>query len=244
MSILSPKGFTMIEMAIALCLGSIVMVTMFTAFRSQERSYQSQEDVVDLQQSVRAGLSLIADDLRMAGYDPDGEYDLGFNVANENELEITMVSNWDGVDNTNDTDVDEDGEQNIIHYYLDPNKDNPAVYSDLVREADGLDTTPEDRVRVIENIRGNRIRFLYTLQDGSGPFTQVAGISEMKEIVKVDIFVLVESASQIHQANYLRSYDVPSGVQANGMPNLPTSWAVTGRHMFLQKTIFCRNMVY
>ncbi|MDH4319144.1 MAG: prepilin-type N-terminal cleavage/methylation domain-containing protein, partial [Desulfobulbaceae bacterium] len=163
----SRRGFTVIEVMIALCLASLVMVTMFTAFRSQRESYQAQEDVVDLQQAVRAGLSLLADDLRMAGYDPDGTDKYGFTLATSNQFTVTLVSDWDGMNNDPlaDAVTDEDGEENTITYHLAANENDPANFNDLVRVADGSN----DQLQLIENIRGNRLQFLYTLADGSGP---------------------------------------------------------------------------
>lgn len=230
---MSSRGFTLIEVMISLCLASLVMVTMFTAFRSQRQSYQAQEDVVDLQQSVRAGLSLLADDLRMAGYDPDGTDNYGFTSASSNQFTVTMVSDWDGMNNDPgaDTITDEIGEENQITYSLVANVADPVNFNDLVRVADGS----LDQLQIIENIRGNRLQFLYTLADGSGPLSVVPA-EQLKDIRKVDVYIIAESFKRIGQSNYMQSYDVPDGVGGT------TTWNVTGRHLFVQKTIFCRNM--
>ena len=225
-------GFTMIEMMIALSLGSIVMITMFTAFRSQERSYQSQEEIVDMQQTLRAGISLLADDLRMAGYDPNGDFDLGFIKAEEKVMQFSMVSDWDGRDNTKDGTVDEEDEQNIIEYSLYDDSDSPGL-DNLGRKADNY----AYRVKTIEHVSNNKLRFTYTLRDGSGPFTSVP-VSKLNDIIKVDVYLLVESARQLHQLIQFNSYEVPDGSGGS------TTWTATGRHIFIEKTVYCRNMVY
>ncbi|MDH4318082.1 MAG: prepilin-type N-terminal cleavage/methylation domain-containing protein [Desulfobulbaceae bacterium] len=228
---LSTQGFTLIEIMIALALSGVVMVTMFTAFRSQERSYNSQEEIVDLQQTLRAGLSIMADDLRMAGYDPDGQYNVGFKRAEKDVVEFSMVSDWDGRDNTKDGKVDEDGEKNLIQYSLYNDSDNPGL-DNLGRKADG-DT---NRVKTIEHVSRKKLRFAYTLADGSGPYIEVPG-NQLDDIVKVDVYLLVETARQMHQLSSQKSYEIPDG------DGKTVTWATTNRHLFVQKTIFCRNMV-
>lgn len=225
------QGFTLIELMIALALSSVIMITMFTAFRSQQKSYNSQEEIVDLQQTMRAGLSIMADDLRMAGYDPDGEYEVGFTRAEKDVVEFSMVSDWDGRDNTKNGKVDEEGEQNLIQYSLYDDSDSPGL-DNLGRKADG-DTK---RVKTIEHVSNGKLRFAYTLADGSGPYIEVPS-SQFDEIVKVDVYILVETARQIHQLSSLQTYEIPDGVGKT------VTWASTNRHLFIQKTICCRNMV-
>jgi len=62
--------------------------------------------------------------------------------------------------------------------------------------------------------------------------------SQLDEIIKVDVYILVETARQIHQLSSLQTYEIPDG------DGKTVTWASTSRHLFIQKTIFCRNMVY
>ncbi|MDH3346863.1 MAG: prepilin-type N-terminal cleavage/methylation domain-containing protein [Desulfobulbaceae bacterium] len=232
MNISKTYGFTLVEMMIALSLASMVMIAMFTTFRSQERSYQSQEEIVDMQQTLRAGISLLTDDLHMAGYDPDGHFNLGFTRAEKDVIEFSMISDWDGIDNTKDGTVDEVDERNIIQYSLYNDSDSPGL-DNLGRKADNY----AYRVKTIEHVSHNKLRFAYTLRDGSGPLTNVP-VSKLNEIVKVHVYILVESARQIHQLQQLNSYEVPNGSGET------TNWTVTGRHIFIEKSVYCRNMAY
>ncbi|NOX33907.1 MAG: prepilin-type N-terminal cleavage/methylation domain-containing protein [Deltaproteobacteria bacterium] len=63
------KGFTIIELLIAISISSIVMVALYQTFNSQQKSYLIQEDVATMQQGLRASMLLLANDIRMAGYD-------------------------------------------------------------------------------------------------------------------------------------------------------------------------------
>jgi type IV pilus assembly protein PilW len=65
------KGFTLVEIMIALALSGIVMAAIYTAFLSQQRSYLAQEQVSEMQQNIRAGVDILTREIRMAGCDPD-----------------------------------------------------------------------------------------------------------------------------------------------------------------------------
>lgn len=65
----SSKGFTLIEILIALSISSIVMVAVYQTFNSQQRSYILQEEVAYMQQNLRGAMMLLTNDIRMAGYD-------------------------------------------------------------------------------------------------------------------------------------------------------------------------------
>jgi type IV pilus assembly protein PilW len=63
------KGFSIIELLIALAMSGIVMTAVYAAFKSQQDSYLAQDHVVEMQQNIRAGLDLLVRELRMAGFD-------------------------------------------------------------------------------------------------------------------------------------------------------------------------------
>lgn len=61
------KGFTLIEVMIALAILSIVVTAVYTTFISQNNNALIQEDVADVQQNARIALDLIARDIRGSG---------------------------------------------------------------------------------------------------------------------------------------------------------------------------------
>jgi len=63
------KGFTLIEIMIVLAISGIFMGALYQVFNSQQKSYMIQEDVASMQQSIRAAMMMLTDDIRMAGYD-------------------------------------------------------------------------------------------------------------------------------------------------------------------------------
>jgi type IV pilus assembly protein PilW len=62
------KGFTLIELMIAMAVASIVMAVIYSVHRSQTEAHRTQQLVVQMQQNVRAALYLLERELRMAGY--------------------------------------------------------------------------------------------------------------------------------------------------------------------------------
>jgi len=62
------SGFTLVELLIVMAITGIVTGAVFTAFKSQQKSYGVQEQVVEMQQNLRAGMDLMVREIRMAGY--------------------------------------------------------------------------------------------------------------------------------------------------------------------------------
>lgn len=65
------KGVTLIELLIALIILGIVSGAIYQLFIAQTRAYTVQDQVVEVQQSVRSAMEILLRDLRMAGYDDD-----------------------------------------------------------------------------------------------------------------------------------------------------------------------------
>jgi prepilin-type N-terminal cleavage/methylation domain-containing protein len=62
------KGFTLVELLVAMAISGIVVAAVYTAFVTQQKSYTVQNQVAETQQNARVGLDLIAREVRMAGY--------------------------------------------------------------------------------------------------------------------------------------------------------------------------------
>ncbi len=101
-------GFTLIELLIVLVIFSIVMAAAYSLFNSQQKSHTAQLAIVDMQQDLRAGMSLMERDIRLAGYDdPIGtKAGAGFTAASASQMGFTM-SIFDGIDDDGDKLVDE-----------------------------------------------------------------------------------------------------------------------------------------
>ncbi|MCD6224881.1 MAG: prepilin-type N-terminal cleavage/methylation domain-containing protein, partial [Deltaproteobacteria bacterium] len=62
------KGFTIVELMIAMAIVSLVMAAIVSAFISQQESYDTQEQVAVMQQNGRAAMSALSLDVRIAGF--------------------------------------------------------------------------------------------------------------------------------------------------------------------------------
>ena len=65
----SERGFTLIEVIVALAITSILLIGVYSAYSIQQRSFKTQTMIVNVQQNLRGALSVMEDEIRMAGYD-------------------------------------------------------------------------------------------------------------------------------------------------------------------------------
>jgi len=63
-------GFTLPELLIAMAVFALIMAAVFGLYKTHQDTYIVQDQVVEMQQSIRAALQLMTRDIRMAGYDP------------------------------------------------------------------------------------------------------------------------------------------------------------------------------
>ncbi|MDD4649564.1 MAG: prepilin-type N-terminal cleavage/methylation domain-containing protein [Desulfoplanes sp.] len=97
-------GFTLLELIVAMVISMFVMAAIYTLFRSSSELFVSQEQIVGVRQDIRATLSMIAHDIRMAGLDPArSASDAGIASANATSLHILYDEDGDGAC---DTDLD------------------------------------------------------------------------------------------------------------------------------------------
>lgn len=64
------KGFTIIELMIAIGIFAIISISMMFVFDSFERGYTTQQATMDVIQKARSALSFMAYDIKQAGLDP------------------------------------------------------------------------------------------------------------------------------------------------------------------------------
>lgn len=220
-------GFTLIELMIALLLSSIITAMIFTAFRSQEKNYETQEQIIDIQQNLRAALEIMSEELRMAAYNPYDQATVGFSEATETKMVFDFVADWDNIDNDNDGTTDEFTEVLQVTYEL-SDIDNDGDF-DLVRqENDDVST----KTYLAENI--SRLEFFYNLEDGTSSTTLTN--DQYDDVRSVQISILAQSAKNINITSNKDTYTTGSGAV----------WQVLAdgyRKFFTSKTIYCRNVL-
>ena len=66
---LSKKGFTLVEMLVALAVSSIIVAATFASFELIQKQYKKNIDVAELHTSGRAIMTILEREIRMAGYE-------------------------------------------------------------------------------------------------------------------------------------------------------------------------------
>jgi len=87
---LTNKGFTIIELLVAMTISLVVMGAIYTTFKSQQNSYIVQTQISSMQQNLRAAMYMLTQDIQMAGYYTNFDSD-------------TYAMNWDDLDGDNET---------------------------------------------------------------------------------------------------------------------------------------------
>jgi type IV pilus assembly protein PilW len=78
------KGFSLVELLIALVMGSLLVAASYRTLIGQHKTYTVQDEVAEAQQTVRAAMDTIVRYVRIAGYDPLGTGNFGFQSAATN----------------------------------------------------------------------------------------------------------------------------------------------------------------
>src|SRR2546430_1910740 len=71
-------GLTMVEIMIYIAMSSMMMTSVYNAFHTQQNSYNSQTNTVEIQQTVRSGIYTMTREIRSSGYDPTRNANAGF----------------------------------------------------------------------------------------------------------------------------------------------------------------------
>ncbi len=98
---LNTKGVTLIELLVALVIFAIVAAGVYQLFIAQSKAYTVQDQVMEVQQSVRSAMEILLRDLRMAGFDNDNVLSpitITTSIANLSDTSITV--NYEYYDTT------------------------------------------------------------------------------------------------------------------------------------------------
>jgi type IV pilus assembly protein PilW len=147
----SKNGFTLIELLIAIAVFSVIVGIIVTAKNEQTGSFMSQNQVVEMQQSLRVSMIIMTREIRKIGFDPHldtaGVGFINCGVGTDaDRLTFAFVADEDGVDNDGDGMEDEKREMQTVSIYLDNN--NQLI----------LNTT--NAQTIAENVRGLTFTYL------------------------------------------------------------------------------------
>jgi type IV pilus assembly protein PilW len=89
------KGFTLIEILVALSIDFIILAGIYAAFYSQQKSHVKEQQVVDAQQNVRGSAVFMAREIRLAGMDSQTSAVAGIEAAGPHSIHFTLDRNED-----------------------------------------------------------------------------------------------------------------------------------------------------
>ncbi len=217
------SGLTLVELMIAVAISGFVIAAIYMSYKAQQRASFIQDEVASMQQNARAALSIIEDDIRMAGYDPTGNADAGIhNDSNATLLRFTMDS------------FVEDGNASQL---------NEDIVYDLYTAGDGTQTlgrTPNgsnptsNRQAVAENIE--YLDFLWLDDNG----TPTATLTEVRSI---EISLLARSRTADPDYTNDIIYQTARGDNPKtGDANATATYADGVRRRMFTGVASCRNL--
>ena len=226
---LNTKGFSLVELMMALAISLIIGTTIVTAYISQRRTAYAQEQIVEMQQDIRTGLDIMEREIRMAGYNPRRTaVGTGITTATATKLVFAFVADTDQMDNNNNGTIDEPDEVETVEYSL------YDAYGDV--DTDLGRRTPVAINAVAENI--DAIEFYYTMQDGTRTLTPAI----LSDIRAIQISILARASKQDSHFTNSTKYTPGSGNATWGLyggANPPNDHF--RRHLLIT-TVQCRNM--
>src|SRR5262249_5867262 len=154
-------GLTVLEIMIYIAVSSMMMAAVYNAFHTQKNSYSSQNNTVEIQQTVRSGIYTMTREIRSSGYDPTRSAKAGF---------ITELPDAPGKFS-----IDYSKDKNIIAFTIDHNGDGVIKKDNSEQIAYRFNTGAStlERFNITsgewEAVAGNvdALNFVYLKQDGT-----------------------------------------------------------------------------
>jgi type IV pilus assembly protein PilW len=210
---------------IALVVSGVIVAAIYSTYVAQQRTALAQEQVVEMQQNIRAGLDIMEREIRMAGYNPRRTaVGTGITTANATQLVFGFVADTDQMNNNpvavNAT-TDEVDEVETVEYYL------YDAYAD--GDMDLGRRTPTNTQAVAENI--DAVEFYYIMSNGTKTLTPAT----LTDIRSVQVSILTRAGrtdpSVTNSATYATASNATWGPYNDNF-----------RRRLLVTTIHCRNM--
>lgn len=212
-------GFTLVELMVTVAISMLVIVVISSIYTNQQKVRNTQESVVDIQQNLRAGVYLIGQELRMAGYDPTSNANARILAATATQVQFTQ----DVTDNAG-TAADGDGDTN------DPNENITLNFNAPTGTLQRSSTAGGALQPMIQNV--DQLEFRYRLDNGS--LTLAPAANQRDNIRTIEISMLVGAAAPEQGFLNNQTYRSASGA----------AWVVNDniRRRLLITSIQCRNM--
>ena len=176
------KGFTLIELCVAMAISAFVMASIYSTYRAQLKSQITQQIVVEMHQNARAAMYTMEREIRLAGYDPTGNAGAAVLFADDTQLVFTSDQDGNGAISSSPFVVPEE----MIRYTLDSGNLGRQSYTNPVEA-------------VAENIEV--LDFVYLDENGQPlPTPMNPGDPNLALIRSVQITLIAKSGSGANPA--------------------------------------------
>ena len=172
------RGFSLNELIVALAIMSLVSAAIYGVFSFSSRSYAIQGVTADVQQSVRAAMEMMLQDIRAAGLDPRASGNFGIELAEAEKLRFTSDSIDAGLNDFNGLLDDTNAER--ITYVLQGNRLDQILYETTTSEASA------PLIRDVQNLK-----FAYFDADGNNLGSPVPS-AQLSDIRTISVSITVE----------------------------------------------------
>ncbi len=177
------RGFSLIELSVALVIMSVVSLAIYSVFSVSSRSYTTQGVTANVQQSGRAVMEVMLQDIRVAGLDPSASGNFGIELAEVTKLRFTSDSIDAGLGDFNGVLDDTNSER--ITYALQGIELNQILYET---------TASENSQPLISDVQ--TLTFTYFDADGNDLGSPVPSL-QLADIRTINVSITVEEPAGI-----------------------------------------------
>ena len=225
------SGFTLAEVLVSIVIGAISIAAAFASYNYFNKSYKSVSQKAAINSSARDALTVIARDLRNAGY-------IDINFTRDSRPEIKLINlRQKYLDNLDELAVwytTAPNDRMRVYYRPMKYQDSNKMYlaREVVMNPVTVGTVIYDNIEFVPNIVDFQVVFkdkegneLYPVCDYCGPVENAQGSgtmvgsynlgqANMKKVHKAEIYLTIESAKEVFNTNQetrIRNHEMPYG---------------------------------
>ncbi len=236
------KGFTLIELMVAMTISTIVTAAIYSTYKAQLSSHVTQQTVVEMQQNARAAIFSMERRIKHAGFNPLGS-------SAPHDAFIGILNNFTSIPSIGSTHTDPDIKTDGTHiaFTLDADRDGLVENNDdeLVAyrlDGENLQIYMEETagtwawLTLAQNIEV--LDFVYLGSDGN-PLPVPLNVSDIRS---VQITLIAKSGPGMKPPGLMmrhtdsKTYTNQQGVQVLSAPN------DNFRRIALSANVMCRNL--
>ena len=225
------SGFTLAEVLVSIVIGAISIAAAFASYNYFNKSYKSVSQKAAINSSARDALTVIARDLRNAGY-----IDINFKRDSRPEIKLINLRQkyLDNLDSLAVWYTTAPNDRMRVYYRPMKYQDSNKMYlaREVVMNPVTVGTVIYDNIEFVPNIVDFQVVFkdkegneLYPVCDYCGPVENAQGSgtmvgsynlgqANMKKVHKAEIYLTIESAKEVFNTNQetrIRNHEMPYG---------------------------------